>query len=92
MGISKLYDNLYNEYVEHNKKHHLSKNDWLNCLPFSYREEIEKNFKNELSKDTLQTINFIEKVYKNIEQTQNTTNALDYINELKTYLDITYLV
>ena len=42
--------------------------------------------------NTLQTINFIEKIYKKIEENENTTNALDYIDELKTYLDITYLI
>ena len=166
MGLDKLYDNLYEEYMKRNKKNHLSKNDWLNCLPLSYRQDVEEKYKKggynmenekkyicvkdlqggdfavgriataeewreialswawnddnedllktlkklkkenvvafvydiwqieilEIPADTLKTINFIEKKYKQIETTQNTTTALDYIKELKIYLDITYRI
>ena len=46
----------------------------------------------ELSKDTLQIILEIEKQFTKIQEEQNTSNAIDFLQEIINYLRATYNV
>lgn len=43
--LHQLYVDKYNEYVEHNPDNHLEYSDWVDHLPMSYRDELEKSIK-----------------------------------------------